>query len=292
MFNPLYPNNIKEIEFYKTYYNIKPENCINYLYADKIDQDVTDLYIITFNNLFCVEYQLKTIRSFMKQKYNIIIIDNNNDLNPDVSSKTLDICKKENITYIKAPNNLFQTPEMFDPSQKLGTTMNWIFHNCVKSRQPKYFGYLDQDCFLFNDCDLRDYLDTKYMYGQVSIGTFSKVAWNLHVTSNFYKYDFVKDLPLDFRASHKYQLDTGGANYDILYKDFNHKDYEFDACGFKYFDHDIGDAKTFQYYAICDHKWIHMCGSTGGNTAGQVDTKVAYIKGFLDCVLNKNSKFF
>jgi hypothetical protein len=64
-----------------------------------------------------------------------------------------------------------------------------------------------------------------------------------------------------------------------------------DLRGFRYFEYDIGDADTFQYYTLHDHKWLHMCGSTGKNVVG-VDTKVAYIKGFLDCILHRNDKAF
>ena len=85
MYELMYPNMQQEAEFYASYFNMMPNNCLNHLYTNDIDQDVLDIYIITFNSLFCIEYQIKTIRKFVKQKYNIIIIDNNNDLNIEVS---------------------------------------------------------------------------------------------------------------------------------------------------------------------------------------------------------------
>lgn len=291
MYKPVYPNRQDEIIHTAKYYNTKSGDCPNFLYYEDIDKDAIDLYITAFNNIFCIEYQIKTLRMFMKQKYNIIIVDNNNNLNPDVSKKTYELCVKEGVTYIKAPDNYFQTVS-FDPSMKLGSSMNWIYQNCVKKRQTKYFGYLDQDCFLISDCDMTEYLDSKNMYGQVCIGTKSKVAWNLHVIANFYRYDVVKDLQLDFRASHHLQLDTGGSNYEILFKDYKSDDYQLPGSGHRFFDYDIGDPqKTFQYYSILDGKWLHM-GNSAYPALGQVDTKVAYIKGFLDGLLIKSQKFF
>lgn len=291
-YSPMSTDWSSELQFYNSYYNTGVEKCPNYLYSTNIDKDSMDVYVITFNNLFCVEYQIKTLRTFIKQKFNIIVIDNNNNLNQENSDRVLDLCKKENITYIKAPNNYFQQLDRFDPSLKLGTTMNWIFWNCVKSREPKYFGYLDQDCFLYKDLDLTEYLDKKNMYGPLSISKQCPPAWNLHVTSNFYRYEYVKDLQLDFRPSHKYILDTGGNNYDLLYKNVDMKDYELDTRGFRYFEHDIGDQNTFQYYTLHDFKWVHMCGSSGNNLQGQVDTKIAYMKGFLDCMLGRTDRSF
>lgn len=298
MYKPIYKNDNQEIEFYNSYYKIKPEHCKTNLYTTTVNKDAVDIYIPTFNSLFCVEYQIKTLRKFYKDNCNIVIVDNNNNLNAEVSNETFNICKKENVTYIKAPDNLFQTPNKFDSSLKLGTTMNWIYLNCVKERNVKYFGYLDQDCFLFQDLSLVNYLDNKNMYGPISKSTKPPFAWNLHVTSNFYKFDHVKDFVLDFRPSHTYQLDTGGANYDLIYKDLNPEDYDLHQQGYRYFEHDIGEKEvthpngsvtgTFQYYTIHDSKWIHMCGSTGLAS----DLKTAYIKGFLDCMMGRTDRSF
>jgi len=279
----------EEFQFYKSFYSTMPTQCLTYNYFTDIDRDTLDIYVITFNNLFCVEYQIKTLRRFVKQKFNIIIVDNNNDDHPDISQKVLEICRNENLTYIKTPNNLYQQPGKLNPSVKLGTTMNWLFLNCARHRKAKYFGYLDQDCFLFENLDLREYLDTKHMYGPISISNKPPYAWNLHVTSNFYRFDFVKDLQLDFRPSHKLELDTGGANWEIIYKNLNYKDYELDTRGFKYFTQDIGGPNTFQYYTLHDHRWFHMCGSTEVNG---VKVKEAYCKGWLDCILGREDKAF
>lgn len=290
MYLPMRINDASETNFCKIYYDTTAEKCLNYNYVIPGDLDSVDVYVITFNNLFCVEYQIKSLKSFFNYKHNIIIVDNNNNLHPENSNKILEICKKENVTYIKAPNNYFQEPEHVDPTLKLGSTMNWIFQNCVKKRNTKYFGFLDQDCFLFKNFNIVEYLDKKQMYGPLSRSKKYPDKWNLHVTSNFYKYDLVKDLQLDFRASWKYELDTGGANYDILYYKFDFNEYDLDTKGFRYFDFDIGNEKTFQYYTIHDSHWVHMCGSSA--TFGEIDPKIAYMKGFLDSFILRNDKSF
>ncbi len=36
-----------------------------------------EIYVIAYNNLFCVEYQIKTFKAFCKDNYKIIIVDSN-----------------------------------------------------------------------------------------------------------------------------------------------------------------------------------------------------------------------
>ncbi len=220
----------------------------NFGYKNTYDNE-TDIYIICFNNPFFVEYQIKTLRAFFKTPFNIIIVDNNNWLHNDSSEKILEICKRENVVYLKAPSNYYQQVNSFDPSMKLGTTINWLYKNCIKVREPKYFGFLDQDCFLFKPFNVAHYLDKKNMYGRICKSIISE-AWNIHVTNNFFRFDFVKDIALDFRASHKYQLDTGAANYDLLYKSYDSKDYDLHLITYRYAENDVNRKDSVQHYEI------------------------------------------
>lgn len=244
---------------------------------------MTDIFVITFNNAMFVEYQIKTLRKFFDAPYNLIIVDNNNWLHPENSAQVKSICERENVLYLKAPDSEYQKPEKFDPSMKLGETMNWVFETQIKSRQHNYFGFLDHDCMLVEHLDIRPYLDERGMYGRICIK--ESGAWNLHVTTNFFKYDFVKHLPLDFKASHKHLLDTGGANYDILYKDKDRNNYELHIEGYRYAEHDVNRKDSVQHYEIIDHRWFHIAASSHDQLVGDGAYKLIYAKGFLDAKL-------
>ena len=59
-----------------------------------------DIYIPVFNNLFCVEYQIKTLKAFCKHdNFNIIIIDNNLEFHPENSKRVKEICLSNNVEY-------------------------------------------------------------------------------------------------------------------------------------------------------------------------------------------------
>jgi 5-bromo-4-chloroindolyl phosphate hydrolysis protein len=291
MYKP-FRNESRENYFCETFYKVTPADCKTYLYSDTVEPESTDIYVITFNNIFCAKYQIITLRKFFKSKFNIIIVDNNNDIHPDVSEELYNLCVTENVTYIKAPNNLYQTPGNFDPTMKLGNTMNWLYLHCVSKRKPKYFGYLDQDCFLFKDLNLTDYLDRLGMYGVVSRNKREPAAWNLHVTSNFFKFDFVKDILLDFRPSWELSLDTGGSNYYLLYKDYNPDDYEIPQDGYYYTDEQLESLGTFPYFVIQDNCWFHSTSSSHDKLAATGGYKLAYTKGFLDAKLGRIDKVF
>lgn len=282
------PNNNQNTQnWYNDYFDVNPENCENHLYTNVCDNE-TDIYITVFNNTFFVEYQIKTLRKFFKSPFNLIIVDNNGSLHPENSAAILEICKSENLIYLKSPENYYQRSDTVDVTMKLGTTISWLFHKCVKSRKPKYFGVLDQDCMLTKDIDIRPYLDSKNFYGRVSRSKISPAAWNLHVVVNFFRFDAVKDVPLDFRASYKYQLDTCGANYDVLYHKYNPDEYDIISEGFRYTENNINEKvgnglkHPVQHYEIIDKTWFHLCASSFDQLNNEGMAKILYAKGFLD----------
>ncbi len=286
-YNTPLSNHPPEVEFYQKYFSTNPNDCINVGYKNTHDNE-TDIYIVTFNNPFFVEYQIKTLRAFFRTPHNIIIVDNNNWLHEDCSKKVMEICSRENVIYLKAPDNYYQNSTSFDPSMKLGTTMSWLFHNCIKVREPKYFGVLDHDCMLIKNIDIRSYLNQKGMYGRVCKSAIS-AAFNLHVTTNFFRFDFVKELPLDFRASHRYQLDTGGANYDVLYKNHNLLDYDLHLITHRYAEQDVNRKDSVQHYEIIDRCWFHMAASSHDQLVGDGIFKLSYAKGYLDAILQNET---
>ena len=59
IYDPMFPNNPEEIAFYKSFYRKTTNDCLTYNYSNNVeDKNVLDIYLITFNNLFCVEYQI------------------------------------------------------------------------------------------------------------------------------------------------------------------------------------------------------------------------------------------
>lgn len=268
--------------FFNRLFAAEPEDCEN----TGIDQHAPigsiDIYITTFGNDWFIDYQIKTLRRFMTPPYNIIVVDTNQNLNPEISAKVKETCIREGAIYLKAPDNHYQEPFFFDSTMKLGTTLSWLFHKVVKKRRPTYFGFLDHDCFLFRHFDPCPYLDEKGMYGTVSRNL---PKWNLHVIANFFKLDAVSHLPLDFRASYAHQLDTGGANFNVIYQHKKMEDYMLPHFGVRYTPEDICRKDAVQHYEIIDNKWFHVAATSHDQLVGDGEKKLLYARGFIEGAL-------
>jgi hypothetical protein len=69
-----------------------------------MNSDQIEIYIIAYNNLFCVEYQIKTFNAFCKDNFKIIIIDSNCGEHIENSFKKKEICDRYGVEYISLPN--------------------------------------------------------------------------------------------------------------------------------------------------------------------------------------------
>ncbi len=167
-----------------------------------------NLYIISFNNSKLIGCQIKLVRKFLKGKYNFIVCDNSNLL--EYAHKIREVCEKNDITYIKIASDI--VPK--DSSDSHGIALNWVFENVVKKYQ-KNFGFLDHDIFPIDYVNIEEYLDNRNLFGSIA---YREDKWYLWPGFSFYNFEFVKNLPLNFRRIHGF--DTGGANWNILYKDY------------------------------------------------------------------------
>lgn len=216
-------------EFYANYYNTTLDLCE----TQNIDLNNTnfelEIYITSFDGLFYAKYQIRMLRKFLSDiDFNIVFCDTNGNLNGTASADLMQLCIDENVSYIKLPHNKMQ--DINQLSYKLGTDLNWIWRNSIKHREPKYFAMLDHDCFLISHIweYMKSFLDEKGMYGYAYPGDKHEgdtTYWLIHIMNTFFRYDFVKDIDLDFRPAGNIGLDTNGCNYYKLFNKYKREDY-------------------------------------------------------------------
>jgi len=85
-----------------------------------------DFYILIHANIFCAEYQIKTIRKFCKDPFNIVILDSNCGEYPDLSKQLNALCSSKNIELLNIPNEFRMTGQ--NVSLILGTKLNYIYN--------------------------------------------------------------------------------------------------------------------------------------------------------------------
>lgn len=266
-----------------------------------------EVYIIAYNNLFCVEYQIKTFQSFCQDPYKIIIVNSNCGEHPENTRAQAEICSKYGVEFLSIPDSLRHG---MNPTHVLAAKLNWVYYNVVKPRSPKYFAFIDQDFFPFKKFSVIDQLEKYGMYGDVNERDEFKTEshllkdvkdgpWHIHPWLSFYKFDLVKDFQMDWSPIHHF--DTGGRNWEtfISKAGLDKKNYwrrhktimyfpfmEIGGGGPQGYEKHYFQWRNHQIYGqvqIYDGKFIHMLNSKFLDDPS--NPKTNWCKGFLDCAI-------
>ena len=99
-------------------------------------------------------------------------------------------------------------------------------------------------------------LDRQPIYGWVREAGH---RWFLPAGFSMYRFDAVKDLPLDFGQDWFNGLDTGGANWDVLFRTLDRTKLKFASTHFAPYKPGADQVKApFQWCGV----WLHEVGST------------------------------
>jgi hypothetical protein len=275
-----------------------------------------EVYVLAYNNLFCVDYQIKAFKAFCKDNYNLVIIDSNCGEHQQNTFAKKDLCLKHGVEFLELPKEL--SLKGLNPTNILGRKLNFTYHNLVKPRNPKYFGFIDQDFFPFRTFSLSDTLENFGAYGDVcerdgqkspsdNIDEVVDSPWVIHPWLSFYKTDFFSDLDPDWDSCHGF--DTGGKNWGNVFekKNLNKKDfwlrhktmmyYPFDdishhgPSGYEKHFFEWKGEKVHSQVQIYDGRFIHMLNSK--YLDDPMNPKTNWCKGFLDnaILLSGNLEF-
>jgi hypothetical protein len=105
------------------------------------------------------------------------------------------------------------------PSRSHGLSLNWVLENIIKPGAPQVFGFLDDDIYPTAPNDPFAALSEQSFYGVVRpYVSWRKPHWFLWAGFCMFRYPDGKSADLDFSQDWFSGLDTGGANWDKLYK--------------------------------------------------------------------------
>jgi hypothetical protein len=188
-------------------------------YATELNSQPKLLLItIAFNNPTLIEKQIELINKFAEPSTTLLIADNSSITHKRQIIR--EICETKNIAYISLPKNPWQQANLSH-----GITLNWIYYNVVKKVRPFSFGFIDHDILPMSEIKILEKLEDTPLYGLKQIRQNDELsAWYLWAGFCFFRFDYIKTKFIDFNPKvlanwHSYiGLDTGGANYDNLYK--------------------------------------------------------------------------
>ncbi len=170
------------------------------------------LATVAFEDPPGLDMHVSLIRRYVKFDQHLVV-DNSRDAG--MAAQNREIADAAGALYLQLPPNPWTKR---NESRSHGIALNWIWRNIIKPAAPYAFGLVDDDMFPVAPVDPFAPLARHDFYGdQRTAGT----RWFLWAGYCFFLFDAVKDKPLDFGLDWFIGLDTGGANWDVLYRDIN-----------------------------------------------------------------------
>lgn len=167
------------------------------------------LQTVAFNDPECLEMHVSLIRRFVAHDCHIIL-DNSTD--EAAAEENRHICGAHDLLYLRLPANPWTKR---NDSRSHGIALNWSWHRILKPGRPRAFGLVDHDLFPVRPTDPFAPLAEHAFYGDLR---WAGKRWFLWAGFSFFRFDAVEDKPLDFGLDWFIGLDTGGANWNVLYR--------------------------------------------------------------------------
>ena len=175
---------------------------------------------IAFNTPWTIDLLIDSWQHYCKET-RLLVADNSNKR--EASEEIRKICDTKNISYIKLPKNPVR-----HPSRSHGLALNWTWRNLVaKLKHLERVGFIDHDCYPIKPCK-PNYISDTFALGIL------KPCWienspAINFWAGFLFFASRSELRLDqfkfnFLPDALNGLDTGGKNWQRVYKHLNASD--------------------------------------------------------------------
>jgi hypothetical protein len=160
------------------------------------------------------------------------------------------VCGEHNVLYLGLPRNRTR-----HANRSHGLAMTWIFHHVMRALQPAIAAFIDHDLIPVERIELAKRLGAQPFYGRLIL---SKWAWSLWAGYCLYDFSAVRELPLNFLHDFSRGLDTGGRNWNCLYKKYPRSELKF--ADFQRINFVDPAADIVRKIRFVDGRWIHLRG--------------------------------
>jgi hypothetical protein len=235
-----------------------PENLPAFLrgHAHLTHQNI--VLIIAFGQPRVLDFLLSKLNRFVRDAH-FLVFDNS----PTTAARTEieRVCRERNTPYLTLPS--YRTRHQ---NRSHAFAMTWIFRNVVRALNPQMFAFIDHDLIPFQTIEFGKLMNGQPFYGPVRANKSAEPerignrSWSLWAGYSLFDFSTVKDLPLNFLYDFSRGLDTGGRNWECLYKNYDHPRPVF-ADSRKV---PLTDSKTgiSHQVRIVDRSWLHFRGAS------------------------------
>ncbi|MBZ9761435.1 hypothetical protein LB553_11180 [Mesorhizobium sp. CA8] len=170
------------------------------------------------------------------------------------------ICKVRDVPYLALPMRVEK-----HLSRSHGTAINWTYHNIIRHLEPELFGFIDHDCFPVVPFDIPAKMEEKAVYGKLFLPGRNHIHepkptdrhWNLWAGFCFYRFSATAGRKLNFEPRLNMGLDTGGANWKVLY---SHLDRASDVAVAVARENPMTMAGAVGHHEIIEEAFFHVAG--------------------------------
>jgi hypothetical protein len=243
----------------------------------KLNIEPSDFYLVTvaFNNDFLINQQIKLVKKHITDKNFLhIIADNSTDRKKRAAIQYA--CQREKVGYIALPYNIWHVQRKM-VSYSHGFALNWMYYNVIAKNKPRYFGFIDHDLFPIKSYSVEEQLQHQDFYGYLN-PRFPPAPY-LWAGFCFYQLAAICNKRLNFlpALANGCYLDTGGANYAVLYKKANLNAMKFAKAKLV----NIGNGKVIHkdYVQYFDESWLHAINGSNWAKVGNKNEQLKKILG-------------
>ena len=204
--------------------------------------------VIAFEQPWALDWQLRMAARNLPGTH-LLVFDNSRD--EEKRRQIRHVCDRHDIPYLGLPPYVTR-----HVNRSHGMAMSWVYHNVVVPLEPEIFGYLDHDLIPVAPVDVAERMGRQPVFGLLNAGNLGH--WSLWAGYCFYRYDYTRGKPLNFLYDFSRELDTGGRNWNVLYRGLQRTALRFAPQAFVPL-RPAGQREA-RRVEIVDHAWVHVGG--------------------------------
>jgi hypothetical protein len=170
------------------------------------------LATVAFHDPQFIDLQARLIRRYVDDCVHLVV-DNSRD--PAIALEIERVANANGSQYLKLRPPPWTRP--VDGGRAHASAMNWTWRNVLRPSFPAVFGFIDHDLFPVRPTDPFEPLKHHLVGGQVRVRAQGK-RWYIWAGYCFFRFSAVSMLRLDFSLDWNAGLDTGGANWFVIYR--------------------------------------------------------------------------
>lgn len=202
-----------------TIYTKKKAGCMSCSMEHLIDIDFP-VVAIAYEQPWAIEVLVKLWRINVSGAV-LIIADNSKS--DGARAEMADICRRHEVCYIGLPSNMTK-----HPNRSHALAMQWVFNNIIHKLDYDNFGFIDHDLFPVKKLSLEKIVDDQIVFGQEKARSRTDPgAWTVWAGYCFFNRSLLGKVMLNFMYDISRDLDTGGMNYEVVYRRISKSGYSF-----------------------------------------------------------------